>query len=152
MVANLGGSTPATASDGAFAQTLAAQGNSQEALAAGTGSFPPSPAPSTAGATSSATTAAATAALDSLAAVSAAGLDADDGPDLMAIPGHTPLDDHLAACGADAVLSELGLGAAFDRLPSFGAADIADLHACAAQAARATATLVQALAEGRTAA
>jgi len=68
MVANLGGSTPAAPSDGAFAQTLAAQGNSQEALAAGTGSFPPSPAPSTAGATSSATTAAATAALDSLAA------------------------------------------------------------------------------------
>ena len=68
MVANLGGTTPATASGGSFAQTLAAQGNSQEALAAGTGSFPPSPAPSSAGATGSATTAAATAALDSLAA------------------------------------------------------------------------------------
>lgn len=48
MVADLGGNAPTAASAGSFARTLAAQGNSQEALAAGTGPFPPSPAPSSA--------------------------------------------------------------------------------------------------------
>lgn len=63
MVADLGARVPATASAGSFAQTLATQGGSTEALAAGTGPFPPSPAPPTA---------AATAALSSLAAVTPA--------------------------------------------------------------------------------
>lgn len=89
---------------------------------------------------------------DLLAAVRAAGLDAEDGPDLMAVPGSTAVDDHLAACGADAVLSEQGLGAGFDRLPAFGAADSAGLHACAVQAARATLATLHRLGEQQTAA
>ena len=89
---------------------------------------------------------------DLLAAVSAAGLGADGGPDLLAVPGSTAVDDHLAACGADAVLSELGLGAAFDRLPAFGAADIAGLRTCAEQAARATLATLHRLGERQTAA
>ena len=51
MVAELGARGQAPASARSFAQTLQAQGSSQEALAAGTGSFPPSPAPSSAATT-----------------------------------------------------------------------------------------------------
>lgn len=48
MVESLGARAAVPASAGAFAQALAVQGSSPEALAAGTGPFPPSPAPSSA--------------------------------------------------------------------------------------------------------
>lgn len=66
MVSDLGTRIPANASAGSFAQTLQAQGNSQEALAAGTGPFPPSPAPSASTASTASTSSTSAAAVAAL--------------------------------------------------------------------------------------
>lgn len=78
MVSELGARAPVPASAGSFAQTLAAQGNSQEALAAGTGPFPPSPAPSSAATTTAATPAALASSALASTALATSGLPALD--------------------------------------------------------------------------
>lgn len=64
-------------------------------------------------------------------AVRRAGLDHERAADLLALPAHRPSDEPLAACGADAVYSRIGLGPAFAGLPLFDDGNLNELRALA---------------------
>jgi len=66
------------------------------------------------------------------AAVDRAGLSDDASADLLAVPCESAVGEHLVACGADAVYSRAGLGAAFAQLPAFDDRTVAGLRALAA--------------------
>jgi GT2 family glycosyltransferase len=69
------------------------------------------------------------------AAAERAGLGGESSADLLALAGESAVGEHLVACGADAVYSRSGLGAAFDRLPAFDDRSVAELHALATDVA-----------------